>query len=164
MTATSPSGQPPGVTVVVPAGLPILDAARWVGSSCWLELAVRGALTAELADPELSDGARVARWRVRAHRAGVAAAWHERLPELRELPRERFVVPPSDAAGGAGDDRWWEVDAGTDVVALLDRLDRRYRDHEAVAVGPADGPVRATLSRARELLAADRRALAEPPR
>lgn len=152
------------MTVVVPAGLPLLDAARWVGASCWLELAVHRLLTAELADPDLSDDERVARWRVRAHRAEVAAAWHERLPELREFPRDRFVAPPA-GAGPEVDDPWWEPGAGVDLVAALDRLDRRYRDHEAVAVGPADGPVRATLSRARELVAADRRTLAaQPPR
>jgi hypothetical protein len=150
------------VTVVVPAGLPILDAARWVGASCWLELAAHRVLTAELADPDLSDSARVARWRVRAHRAEVAAAWHERLPELREFPRERFVAPPADP-GPDPADRWWEAGASIGPVDVLDRLDRRYRDHEAVAVGPADGPVRATLSRARELLAADRPTLAGRP-
>lgn len=150
------------MTVVVPAGLPILDAARWVGASCWLELAVHRALTAELADPDLADEERVARWRVRAHRAEAAAAWHARLPELREFPRERFVAPPADP-GPDPDDRWWGASAGIDLADVLDRLDRRYHDHEGVAVGPADGPVRATLSRARELLAADRRALAAQP-
>ncbi len=81
------------MTVLVPAGLPILDAARWVGASCWLELTVHQLLTAELAAPDLDDQGRVVRWRVRAHRAEVAAAWHQRLPELRELPREGFVAP-----------------------------------------------------------------------
>jgi hypothetical protein len=162
------------VTVLVPAGLPILDAARWVGASCWLELTVHQLLTAELAAPDLDDQGRVVRWRVRAHRAEAAAAWHQRLPELREFPREGFVAPPAghgiDGVDGSGD-QWWVAgdagvaSAGIDLVDVLDRLDRRYHDHEARAVGPADGPVRATLSRARELLSTDRQALGSlPPR
>ncbi|HMS90437.1 MAG TPA: hypothetical protein PKE56_18455, partial [Acidimicrobiales bacterium] len=51
---------------------------------------------------------------------------------------------------------------GIDGIGALEGLDRRYQAHEAVAVGAADGPVRATLSRARELLAADLRALGSP--
>ena len=139
------------MTVLVPAGLPILEAARWVGASCWLELTVHQLLTAALAAPDLDDQGRVVRWRVRAHRAEVAAAWHQRLPELRELPREGFVAPPADDG----------ID-GIDLTAALEGLDRRYQAHEAVAVGAADGPVRATLSRARDLLAADLRALGSP--
>ena len=170
MTVGPHPGQPPGVTVLVPAGLPILDAARWVGASCWLELTVHQLLTAELAAPDLDDQGRVVRWRVRAHRAEVAAAWRQRLPELRELPREGFVAPPADEATIAGG-RWWEPGGagmaptgadGIDGIGALEGLDRRYQAHEAVAVGAADGPVRATLSRARDLLAADLRALGSP--
>jgi hypothetical protein len=168
------------MTVLVPAGLPILDAARWVGASCWLELTVHQLLTVELARADLDDQARVVRWRVRAHRAEAAAAWHQRLPELREFPREGFVAPPADDGidgfdgfdefDGSGDQWWVAGDAGAasggiDLVDVLDRLDRRYHGHEARAVGAADGPVRVTLSRARDLLATDRWALGSlPPR
>jgi hypothetical protein len=146
------------VTVLVPAGLPLLDAARWVGASCWLELAVHERLTEVLASEHLDAEVRVAAWRIRSHRAEVAEAWHRRLPELREMPRSAFVQPPpeEEVAGfdaGAGG---LTVDQ---VVGMLAALDDRYATHERVAVGLADGPVRATLSWARVLLAEDRAAL-----
>lgn len=138
------------MTVIVPAGLPLLDAARWVGGSCWLELHVHELITDVLAGAGLDHEARVALWRVRANRAEAAEAWYRRLPELRELPRETFVAAPdgSDVVGPA-----------QGVEDLLAALDRRYAAHEPVAVGPADGPVAATLGWARTLVARDLAAL-----
>ncbi len=143
------------MTVVVPAGLPLEEAARWVGSSCWSELHVHQLITDVLAGGGLSDEERLALWRVRANRAETAEAWHRRLPELRELPRASFVLPPAD-------DPPWERSAQVDadgatheVAAWLRRLDERYAAHAPVAVGPADGPTAATLSWARWLLAHD---------
>lgn len=145
------------MTVLVPAGLPLLDAARWVGASCWLELAVHERLTEVLASEPLDAEVRLAAWRIRSHRAEVAEAWHRRLPELREMPRAEFVQPPKEEVAGlhaAPASR--TVDR---IAGLLEALDDRYAAHERVAVGLADGPVRETLSRARVLLAEDRAAL-----
>ena len=158
------------MTVVVPAGLPLLDAARWVGGSCWLELRVHQLFTEVLADDgsdasrgdgdragaPLADEVRVALWTVRANRAEVAEAWHRRLPELREFPRETFVVEPVDDGSDPGEGP--AVDAANgigQVVRWLSLLDQRYSAHAEVAVGPADGPVAATLARARDLVAHD---------
>lgn len=148
------------MTVVVPAGLPLQDAARWVGASCWLELYVHEVITHVLALEVLHDDQRVALWRVRANRAEAAEAWHRRLPELREFPRSSFVVAPDgdDGAEASAED----VAAGgiPVVAAWLTRLHQRYQVHAAVAVGPADGPVAATLSWARSVLVPDREAMA----
>ncbi len=145
------------MTVLVPPGLPLPDAARWVGGSCWLELRVHELITEVLSDERLDDEVRVVLWGVRSNRAEVAEAWHRRLPELRELPRETFVVEPADplddhlgSVAGIGDG--YEV---ASVVEWLARLEGRYRAHADVAVGPADGPVAATLRWARGLLAHD---------
>lgn len=143
LTSTPGDGQPQPMTVLVPAGLPLLEAARWVGGSCWLELHAHAVLTEALAHADLTDGQRIALWAVRSNRSEVAEAWHQRLPELRELPRETFVQRP-------------DGDIAETVDALLAQLDRRYAEQEPVAAGPADGPVAETLSRARALLARDR--------
>lgn len=145
------------MTVLIPAGLPIRDAARWVGGSCWLELLAHGRITDLLAVPDLADDLRVELWRVRAHRAATSEEWHRRLPELRELPREDFVGPPEEL--GDPDAGAYGPPSIAAVAGVLGLLDDRYAAHEAVAVGPADGPVRATLSAARARLARDRQAL-----
>ena len=134
MTETEP-------TVLVPAGVSLLDAAAWVGASCRAELDLHQRLTEVLAagaGPERSPML----WAVRAHRAEIAEAWHRRLPELREFPRETFVA--DDASNGSvpgvasASDLTWVVEALGDLLA-------RYRDRTSVAVGPADGPVADTL-------------------
>ena len=140
--------------VVVPAGSNLIDAARWVGGSCWLELAAFQRLSRQMATVGLDDAVRVALWSVRSHRDEMASAWHRRLPELREMPRSDFVLAPTDG------DRWLEGEDAPDsvidtVTAMLAALDGRYAAHQLVAVGPADGPVAATLARARQLLAED---------
>lgn len=142
--------------VVQPAGAPLLDAAAWVGASCHLELLLHGRLTAALAagvGPERVG----ALWAIRAHRAELAEAWHRRLPELRELPRETLVrvegpVEPrlaAPAGGDPADDPAWVADA-------LDALAERYLRHAEVAVGPADAPVADALARALAVTAEDR--------
>ncbi|NLD76734.1 MAG: hypothetical protein GX643_08705 [Acidimicrobiales bacterium] len=135
------------MTVLVPAGLPLVEAARWVGGSCWLELHAHAVITDALADLSLEDPQRIALWTVRSNRAEMAEAWHRRLPELREFPRETFVSRPDGVGADTPD-------------GVLAQLHRRYAEHEAVAVGPADGPVAQTLARAGELIARDLAAVA----
>lgn len=159
----------PSPAVVVPAGEPLLAAAAWIGASCRAELELHARLTAALAAGVGAERS-PALWTVRAHRAEVAEAWHRRLPELREMPRESFVEAGSegadvgsaasraddaattDGANGAGDLAWL-VD---DLDALLDR----YRAHVPVAVGPADGPTADTLRQAIATTELDRRSVA----
>lgn len=154
--------------MVVPAGAPIREAAAWVGAACAAELAVHEVLTAWLAvegDPEW-----VPRWwSLRARRAEVAEAWHRRLPELREMPREGFVALPSPDLAPVLDEVTAIVDPGAAVArsaalgAVLDALVAAYDAHRGVAVGPADAPVARTLAEARAAAAADRDQLTEPP-
>ncbi len=150
--------------VLVPAGAPILEAAAWVGQACWSELALHDVLTGWLADED--DGAFASTlWTLRAGTAERAEAWHRRLPELREYPRDEFVGPSAKAeavldglatltGGGRGPQRLAAVDQA------LARLAQHYQDHLSVAVGPADGPTARTLRTALESVAQDRAALA----
>lgn len=159
--APSPPADP---AVLVPAGLPILDAAAWVGHACWAELRLHQLLTDWLAveqDHELG----LALWRLRSHRAALAEAWHRRLPELRELPRPGFVEPSE-----RGDQGFATLDALTEdgtpaqrATALAEALARLLRHYEAqavVACGPADGPTAASLVEAIRTTGADLASLA----
>lgn len=129
------------------AGLDLSEAAKWVGQSCWAELRLHEVLTAWMADEP--DAAFVEiMWGVRADAAERAAAWHRRLPELREFPRAGFVAAP-----GTDQEAAWDLLAGAPDLsprtaglrlALSARADE-YKRHRGVAVGPADGPVAATL-------------------
>lgn len=155
--------------MVLPAGASIEHAAAWVGASCRAELVLHADLTRLLRTG--SEPGRVNElWTVRAHRAELAEAWYRRLPELREFPREGFVrmpagdpapdsaVDPSAAGVGVGD----AGAAPSSVEAILDALvllEQRYLDHLDRAVGPADGPVAETLTRALALTAEDQLAL-----
>lgn len=153
--------------VLVPPGVPILEAAAWVGHACWGELALHRVLTGWLADED--DGeAVVAFWAARAHAAERAEAWHRRLPELREFPRAGFVRGSEEGEGGAaalaalaGPGRSGERRAALD--AALARMAAHYQDHLAVAVGPADGPTAETLRRSLASVAADRGGSAARP-
>lgn len=142
---------PPTVTVT-PAGPLFMDAAAWVGAASWAELQLHRALTDLLRTAE-PDQALVL-WAVRARRAELAAAWHQRLPELRELPRSGFVEPTADVSeilapleaatsGGSAGGESISVVAG-----VLAELAAHYRAQESSVVGPADGPTAATLRRA----------------
>jgi len=135
--------------VVVPAGRPLVEAAGWVGTACWSELALHGAITEVLVRESRAE-LRVALWEVRAHRAGQAERWHRLLPELREMPRESFVAPPIDEVERESA----IVDSGGIASAISDLLDG-YENHRGVANGPADGPVAAELGRAITLLRSD---------
>lgn len=159
--SAGPSG-PDARTVIVPAGAPILTAARWVAVSCRAELALHEVLTDLLrggSEPEAVSTL----WTVRAHRAEIAEGWHRRLPELREFPRDSLLA---DAADVAEDDAADAVDGASTGPAslavvrerLLD-LEARYVDHLDRAVGPADGPVADLLVRAIAVTAEDRLAL-----
>ena len=134
--------------VLVPAGAPLIAAATWVGQACWAELRLHAALTAWLGD-ESEPGRRLAWWTVRAHHAQVADRWHQRLPELREMPRAAFVAP-----SGTEVERWFEALEGVPaggpgrvaaVSAPLHALALGYEAHRHVARGPADGPVADSL-------------------
>ncbi|MCB0978138.1 MAG: hypothetical protein KDB02_11840 [Acidimicrobiales bacterium] len=131
----------PEPTVLVPAGLPIEAAARWVGGSCHAELELFSLITAVM--PAAGPGPSKALWGVRAHRAEAAEAWHRRLPELREMPRERFVESAASEPGSGT----FSADVAGVADALRTLIDR-YEKWESVAVGPADGPTAATLQRA----------------
>lgn len=138
-----------GPAVVVPAGVPLVEAATWAGQACWAELRLHEVLTGWLAD-EPDAARRLAWWSIRAHRALVAERWHHRLPELRELPRASFVAPSGDGATA-----WFDSLAATDLAgparpaalaATLHALTLGYEARRSVAVGPADGPVADTLA------------------
>lgn len=156
-----PSGPASGdhPVVLMPAGAPLLQAAAWVGASCHLELVVHERLTELLTAGRLPTWS-TSIWTVRSHRAEIAEAWHRRLPELREFPREGFVTAPdgpiTDHLGGEAEA--FITRAG--VLAALDALEIRYLEHLERAVGPADGPVADTLVRALATIGDDRLALA----
>lgn len=155
-------------TVVVPAGRPLGEAAAWVGRACWSELRLHQVLTGWLAI-EADAEQRVAWWRLRSTRAELAETWHRRLPELRELPRRDLVAAPSPEVAAHLDDlATLEDPTGTDdrvaaLAAVLAALARGYRDHAPVAVGPADGPVAASLGLARARTEGDLVALGVTP-
>jgi hypothetical protein len=161
--APVPAGNRP---VVVAQGRPLLEAAAWVGRACWAELRLHEVLTDWLAT-EVDPERRTALWAVRSHRAGVAQAWHRRLPELRELPRADFVRP-----GDAQVEAWFTnlaaIEAGdaharpAALAATLHALADGYEAHRAVAVGPADAPVADTLALAVARSVADGAALPVP--
>ncbi len=147
--APAPSASP---VVVVPSGWPMLDAAAWVGHSCWAELRLHQVLTDWLAI-ETSAALSTAFWAVRAHRAELAEAWHRRLPELREFPRSGFVKPST-----AGERGFADLEALTGpadgaarsaaLTAALAAMADHYRARAQVALGPADAPVADTLTSA----------------
>jgi hypothetical protein len=164
----SDTGASPNPSVVIPAGPPILDAAAWVGHACWAELRLHQMLTTWLAvetDLELSQ----AFWVIRSHRAQVAAWWNRRLPELREHPRDTFVRPSSPEVADRFDqlDQLVQADASLDRAAaaagVLMALGRGYEERRAVAVGPADRPVAATLVQAVAITVPDYLALRVEP-
>lgn len=142
----------PSAEVVTPAGLPLEQAAARVGASCWIELALHQVLTVWLVDEtDPSTSARL--WAVRAHRAELAETWHRRLPELREMPREGFVVPPARWAERLAPDGAFASAAGsTDRLSalreVLGEIRDGYLEHQGLAVGPADGPVTDALRQA----------------
>ena len=142
MTDTSPP------VVLVPAGAPLVAAATWVGQACWAELRLHAALTVWLGD-ESDPERRLAWWTLRAHHAQVADRWHQRLPELREMPRADFVGP-----SGSEVERWFEDLEGVPAVgpgrvaalsATLHALALGYEAHRHVTRGTADGPVADSL-------------------
>lgn len=163
----SGTGNLPGMDdaeVLIPAGAELLDAAAWVGRSCWIELTVHQRLTdwlADESDPQLA----AALWTVRSRRAELAERWHRRLPELRELARAGFVEPDAEAetllAPLAGE---VSGDARRKRLAeVLDALLERYRSQVHVVVGPADAPTARTLAEAIEATGADRAELVQVP-
>jgi hypothetical protein len=139
-----------------------------VGQACWAELRFHQVLTAWLAvetDLELSQ----AFWAIRSHRGEVAEWWHRRLPELREHPRDTFVAPsrPDVAARFDELEALVEPDASMDravaAAGVLIALGRGYEERRAVAVGPADRPVAATLVQAVAITVPDYLALRVEP-
>ena len=152
--------------VLVAEGRPLREAAAWVGRACWVELRLHEVLTDWLAT-EVDPERRSALWAVRAHRAGMAQAWHRRLPELREMPRADFVRPAGPAV-----EAWFaslvDLDAAdaharpAALAATLHALADGYEAHLAVAVGPADAPVADTLALAVARSVADGAAVPVP--
>ncbi len=144
---------PAADAVVTPPGLPILDAASWVGRACWAELRLHAVLTHWLAvetDPEATS----VFWSERADAAERAEAWHHRLPELREHPRSSFIAASSEGVArifngltvlDQPDDT--EQRRGA-LSAVLRGLRLGYHAHQEHAVGPADGPTATTLNAA----------------
>lgn len=147
-----PSAIPVDPAVLVPAGASILDAAAWVGHVCWAELGFHEVLTRWLEDEGDAELA-VELWALRAERAELAAAWHRRLPELRELPRAGFVEPSAVGEEGfaglvelAGASR--SAERASALRDALAAMQVHYTAHRTVAVGPADGPTATTLAEA----------------
>lgn len=141
----------PTTVTVAPAGPLLVDAAAWVGAACWAELRLHQALTDLLADIDAGTNAdqAVGLWAVRSRRAELAAAWHQRLPELRELPRSGFVEPtPEVTEVLAPLTTPAPADPLAAVAEVLDGLVALYQERQTVAVGPADGPTASTLLRA----------------
>lgn len=141
------TGEP---TVLTPPGLPILEAAAWVGHACWVELRLHAVLTHWLAIEPEAEASSVF-WAERADAAERAEAWFRRLPELREHPRDEFVVASSDAAAHLLneltllDEPERTVDRRGALAAVLRGLRLGYHAHQERAVGPADGPTATTL-------------------
>ncbi len=144
---TDPAHEP---RVLLPAGLPLLEAAAWVGNACWVELRLHAVLTGWLAveqDPE----ATLVLWSERADAAERAEAWHRRLPELREHPRSSFVQASSGEVarllnGLTALDEPGQTDARRGALsAVLRGLRLGYHRRQSLAVGPADGPTATTL-------------------
>lgn len=137
-------------TIVIPAGPSIEEAAAWLGHACWCELRVHEVLTGWLA-VEADPVAAALLWSQRADAAERAEGWHRRLPELREWPRARFVVPSSDAVARLfhGLESLDGPDATAArrgaLAAVLRGLRLGYHRRVEVAVGPADGPTATTL-------------------
>jgi hypothetical protein len=137
--------------VVVPAGLPLREAAAWVGQACWEELRLHQVLTGWL-PVEADDEQRIMWWTLRSHRGEMAEAWHRRLPELQEWPRADFVAPSSAEVAGRLERLAGLLDPASTgertagLGAALADLAHRYRDHRRLVVGPADAPVAATLA------------------
>jgi hypothetical protein len=139
--------------VVIPPGLPILEAAAWVGHACWAELRLHAVLTHWLSiesDPEQVS----VLWSERADAAERAEAWHRRLPELREYPQSVFVEASSEAVArlfngltSIDDPADTEARRGA-LAAVLRGLRLGYHQHQSLAVGPADGPTATTLVQA----------------
>lgn len=147
------TGPAADAVVLTPPGLPILDAAAWVGRACWVELRLHAVLSHWMAiepDPE----AVTVYWSERADAAERAEAWHRRLPELREHPRPSFVQAPSEEVarlfnGLTGLDQPGHTEQRRGALsAVLRGLRLGYHAHQDLAVGPADGPTATTLSAA----------------
>lgn len=153
-------------SVVVPPGAGLSEAAGWVGHACWAELRWHEVLTAWLA-AEGDHVSALAFWSLRADAGERAAAWHRRLPELREFPPHDFVRTSSAAVAAAFDHLAGLVEPQgarhrlSAAAAVLDELAAGYRLHLSVAVGPADGPVAGTLATALASLATGVDLLAE---
>ncbi|WP_426570995.1 hypothetical protein [Aquihabitans sp. McL0605] len=139
--------------VITPPGLPILDAAGWVGRACWAELRLSLMLTHWLA-VEPDPAASAVFWAERSDAADRAEGWHRRLPELREFPRESFINASSDAVADLFNDLTvLDAPEGTELrrgalAAVLRGLRLGYHAHQDVVVGPADGPTATTLNAA----------------
>lgn len=136
--------------VLTPPGLPILEAAAWVGHACWAELRLHAVLTDWLAIE--SDPEQVAvLWTERSDAAERAEAWHRRLPELREHPQASFVEASSEGVArlfngltSIIEPRDTDARRGA-LAAVLRGLRLGYHQHQLLAVGPADGPTATTL-------------------
>ncbi|MGN6696168.1 MAG: hypothetical protein ACTHN0_18455 [Aquihabitans sp.] len=136
--------------VITPPGLPILEAASWVGHACWVELRLHAVLTHWLSIEPDAEAVSVY-WAERADAAERAEAWHRRLPELREHPRSDFVVASSDGVADLLNQLTLldQPDRTTDrrgaLAAVLRGLRLGYHAHQERAVGPADGPTATSL-------------------
>jgi hypothetical protein len=132
----------------------LLDAARTIGGYAWLEerlFEILGAWVPSVAEPavkvHLAAGSH--------HHAWHGALWRERLPELRDMPSEAFVVAP-------GKRQAVFVDALAAAATTVERLVGVYRvalprqvatysRHRANASPITDGPT----IRALDLVLAD---------
>ncbi len=139
--------------VLIPPGLPLLDAATWLGHACWAELRLHAVITGWMAIEE--DAAQSENlWIERADCADRAEAWFRRLPELREYPRHTFIEASSEGVARLFNGLTALVDPhGTDaragaLAAVLRGLRLGYRAQQELAVGPADAPTATALTAA----------------
>lgn len=141
---------PADVVVITPPGLPILEAAAWVGNACWTELRLHAVLTHWVAVESDAEAALVF-WTERADAAERAEAWHRRLPELSEYPQSSFVQASSEAVArlfnglSAVDGPEVTSQRRGALSAVLRGLRLGYHAQQERAVGPADGPIATTL-------------------
>ena len=145
---TSLNRSVPTGALLAPVAPDLVGAAVRLGHDCWWQsrlFEVVGGWVPSEADVT----AKLLFGRQCAHFAWRAEQWHDRLPELRELHREAFVVAPNRSGAAV-------IEALAAASGTVERLAGLYRvvlprlvtAHEAHldALSPVtDGPVRRTL-------------------
>ena len=138
----------PTGALLAPVAPDLVGAAVRVGHDCWWQSRLFEVVGGWVAS-EPDVGAKLVFGRHRAHHAWRAEQWHDRLPELRELPREGFVTAPNRAAAVLVE----TLAASTGTVerlaglyrVVLPRLVTAHEAHLDALAPVTDGPVGRTL-------------------